>query len=145
MITTPSDYNHNNAWFVTDAGLITFQVQACSEARILIAEDPFNISTSNYEVVIGGSNNAKTSIVKDLTTLAEADTPGILSCDGPNNFWIRWQSKSGITVGQGALDSNLLVNFANLNMNPLYALSISTGQGSTGEWQFESRAGMCFF
>ena len=147
MITTPSDYSHNNAWLVTDAGFITFQVRACSEARILLAQDPFDVTSPNYEIVIGGSSNTKTSIVKDSTTLNEANTPGILSCDVPARFWIKWLPTSGIIVGDGILGSRELVRYDNTNMNPLYAVSISTGQGSTGEWQFESHSGKidCYY
>ena len=141
---TPAQYGHTHAWMVMGRKSLLFKVRACSEVRILLAYDPYDVTSNVKEVVIGGWSNTKSAIYGDLisnTTVATVDTINILSCDVFNDFWVEWYS-AGIVVGKGTSLSSLeFMRYDDQNIHKINALSFSTGAGSAGEWQVGSQAG----
>jgi hypothetical protein len=144
-VITPATYNLETAWFIVHQPFIAFQVLACREARILLTEDPFDLSVYTREVLLGGWGNTKSAIyTKNNQTGVEKDTTGILDCEDFRQFWIRWES-GVLSVGQGQLNGEELMSYEETESRSIVAVSISTGDGSTGEWQFNHDVGMVLF
>lgn len=140
---TPPEYGRRNAWMLMQRNFFAFQVRACSEVRVLLANDPRDLSVNVKEVLIGGWSNTKSAVYGDLTsnqTVAEVDTNNILNCDSFNEFWIQWHS-GGIDVGKGGLNTQIFLQHSDTNLHRIHALSISTGDGSSGEWQLSVQTG----
>ena len=142
-VNTPADYGRKNAWLVVDQQIISFKVRACAEARILLSEDPFDMTMFSREIVIGGESNTKSGIYDNNNqSLMESNTPAILQCDELIDFWIRWQPNGGtITVGKGPIDVGVFLKYDEFDLHPFYAVSISTGQNNSGSWQLKTDAG----
>jgi len=123
--------------------IIAFKVRACAEARILLSEDPFDLTTFSREIVIGGSSNTRSGIYDiNNQSLLETSTPAILQCEEFVDFWIRWQSNGGtITVGKGVIDVGVFLKYDDSDPHPVHAVSISTAQNNTGSWQLSTDAG----
>lgn len=122
---------------------LLFRVRACSEARLLLAYDPFDLTSNTKEVIIGGWSNTKSEIYGDMSsneTLVTEDTGSILNCDAFNDFWVQW-SASGITVGKGSLNSQEFLRYDQSGLHNIHAVSVSTGAGSAGEWQVSVQSG----
>ena len=74
----------------TNADDITVSTaQACSNALIALAPEPWNNSTI-YEVNIGQSSNTQILIRKDGVNIHSVTADGVLSCDVTRPFWISW-------------------------------------------------------
>ena len=69
------------------------------------------------------------------------DTPNMLKCDTLVDFWIRWGWDQSIRVGQGRLDEGLFLEWKDSDAQNIHAMSLTTGDGTTGEWRFSSNAG----
>jgi len=121
-----------------------FSVQACSDVRVLLSEDPYRPTGHLHEVVLGAWNNTKSLIYADVntnTTGVEVNTPALLSCEEMRTFWIQWQLDGLIVVGQGSLNTSELMRYRDPSPHPILAVSISTGEGSIGKWRFNRRTG----
>ena len=70
-----------------------------------------------------------------------ADTNSMLKCDTLVDFWIRWGWDKSIRVGQGQLDEGQFLEWKDDDTQNIHAISLSTGDGTTGEWQFSSGVG----
>jgi Farnesoic acid 0-methyl transferase len=145
---SPPTYGHDLAWFVTTSNFFLFRVRACSDVRLLLAAEPYSKNDNNgqhvHEVVIGGWHNSRSVIYRDLvsnTTAVEASTPNILSCDELRQFWIRWQSDGKIAVGQNVINTAEFLSYVDPAPHKINGISVSTGAGSSGEWQFVADSG----
>ena len=90
---TPStdERSYSYFWLVSEIEHITFQVQACAEASIVLSKTPEVTDSNAYEIIIGYYNNAKTIIRTEVgseSRVASADTVDVLSCDEARTFWI---------------------------------------------------------
>ena len=146
-VNTPVVYGYDLAWFVVHLNFFTFKVRACSEVRLILAEDPFvssATSTRVHEVVVGGWQNTKSVIYKDTInneTVVETATPRILNCNEFREFWIQWQTDGNISVGEGAVGTGEFLRYTDPDPHPIHSVSISTGEGSSGQWQISSETG----
>ena len=73
---------------------------------------------------------------------ASTDTPNILSSEKLQPFWVRW-SKGLIQVGKGHIvgDQELL-QWQDPNPRSVHSITVSTGWGTDGHWEFDSYEGM---
>jgi len=111
------------------------------EARILLLEDPYDISLYSREIVIGAVNNTKLIIYSvDRATLAETVLGGTVNCDEARRFWVSWTSQT-LRIGRGVLDSEELLQYFDTEFRPILAVSVASG--SAGEWQFTRGFGEC--
>jgi len=144
-VQTPGVYSHNHTWLIVHSVVITFKVRACEEARILLTENPYNLATYSREVIIGGWNNTRSAIVRheNHSILVERETRTILQCSELQDFWIGWNKQNGgrISVGKGVLGSGEFLTHMDPEFGHIYGVSVSTGNGFTGEWQFSTTVG----
>lgn len=143
---TPNVYNHNYAWLTLHRGVFIFQVRACAYAHLALLETPGDTSTNAYELVLGNSQNSKTTLYRGTSTsgsvVKEEDTRDTLHCDVLQDFWIRWGYDDYIRVGMGPLDSNLLLEWRDEKASQyIHSVSLATSEENTGEWQFSDEAG----
>jgi hypothetical protein len=122
---------------------IALKVRACSDARILLARY-FSVTDYDvYEIVIGANGNT-ISLIRvgiDGTVLIQQNTNNILHCTYGQWIWVDWSS--GISVGTGPLVGDL--EFLTVTSLPskfdISAVTIATGQGAEGFWEFTSVPG----
>jgi len=145
---TPNTYGYNNAWFVTNNYFFSFRVRSCSEVRLLLTVEPYQIDPSNeehiHEIVIGGWQNTRSVIYLDTVSnisVADSNTPNILSCNEFRQFWIQWTGNGAIAVGQNELGTSEFLRYVDTEPHRIYGISISTGAGSTGEWHIPAESG----
>ncbi|ELU12989.1 hypothetical protein CAPTEDRAFT_114549 [Capitella teleta] len=134
---------YNYTWFVTERTSISFKVKTCADAHLALSTDPMDVSTNTYEVIIGGWENTRSSIRRGIggDQLQTASTPDVLSCDELRLFWVSWQ-EGRIRAGQGnSLDHNILVEWVDPEPMGVGIISVTTGWGSTGEWEFANILG----
>jgi len=146
LIHTPATYGFTSMWYSAIARTsVHFKVRACSDVSIILAEH-FSITDYGvYEILIGGSNNTKSSIRQGIqgNTLVEMDTNDILHCSESRWFWISWYK--GIDVGSGPYVGD--IHILRLPMSniptalPVSAVAISTAAASDGDWEFTSVPG----
>jgi hypothetical protein len=143
-VTTPATYSFmQTAWFIVHHPFFTFKVRACGEARILLLADPFDVSLYSREIVIGGFSNTKVLIYDSRNaTLAERDIKGLLNCNELQQFWISWNLQTMLLlVGRGNVGNEELLQYSDTQLQPIHAVSVSTANGISGEWQFSRDAG----
>jgi Farnesoic acid 0-methyl transferase len=143
-VVTPPAYSFlKTAWFIVHQPFFTFQVRACADARILLLEDPVDVSLYSREVILGGVGNTKVMIYDSRNaTLAEQDARGLLSCNELQQFWISWNLQSMmLSIGRGTVGSEQILQYADNAMRPIHVVSVSTVNGIDGEWQFSRDAG----
>ena len=73
--------------------------------------------------------------------LTTASTPNMLQCDRLIDFWIRWAWNKGVRVGQGQLDQGQIMEYTDSNQDNIHSISLTTGDGTAGEWQFSYSKG----
>jgi acid stress-induced BolA-like protein IbaG/YrbA len=140
-ITTPGVFNRDTAWFIVQKSQITFQVRACSEVRVLLTEDLFDLSLYTREVILGASGNTRSVILgRNNVTLIENSTANVVQCNDFRQFLISWESGM-LQVNREQSTGDTLLKYLDTEMRTVHAVSISTGDGSTGEWRFSRDAG----
>ena len=80
--------------------------------------------------------------------LQSKDTPDIVSNQELRAFWISWANYR-LMVGYGAaIGKNMFLDYQESEPYPVTAISISTGWGAEGEWEFSDLEGnvkyLCF-
>ena len=137
---TPDNYNYNQFWLsVSGRWFMVFRVQACNDAHIGLAATAGNSENRLYEVVIGGNGNTQSFIRRTRLSSNEAvaETPDILNCNELRTFWIQWENNH-VEVGEGSvLNEGRFINwYDTTDPHVITAMALSTGWGSTGDWQF---------
>ena len=61
-VMTPSDYDHDYVWLITDRNSFQFQVKACYDVHIGLSSIPSNKSAMAYEIIMGANRNLFTII-----------------------------------------------------------------------------------
>jgi hypothetical protein len=146
LVHTPAVYGFNSLWYsAVEQTSLRFKVRACSDVSIILAEH-FSITDNGiYEILIGGSNNRKSSIRFGIQgiVLTEVDTLDLLHCSEARWFWIDWSK--GIHVGSGAYVGDIffltLPVFDMPGVFPVSSVSIATGGTSDGDWEFTTSPG----
>lgn len=140
-IMTPAVLNRDTAWFFVQKSQITFQVRACSEVRVLLTADPFDLSLYTREFILGASGNTKSVILgRNNATLVENITADVVQCNDFRQFLVSWESGM-LQVSREQSTGGALLKHLDAEMRTVHAVSISTGDGSTGEWRFSRDAG----
>ena len=133
------------AWMVPGQSYVTFQLRGCKEARVALAQTPFNASDGAYEVVIGYQDNMASKInrnVGDQNPVVSVVTENILDCYTYRPFWIRFDQVHGkISVGQGVLDSGLLMEWQDGSPHKVHAVGFGTGDREEVAVKFGEEAG----
>jgi hypothetical protein len=131
------------AWFIVHQLFFTFQMRTCAGARILLLEDPFDRSLYSRELVIGDRNNTKIRLLDaSENVVLEKDVNGLVHCSELRPFWISWNWQIGeLRVGKGLVNTEEILHYVDAAMSPFHAVSVSTGDGFTGEWQFTRDVG----
>ena len=95
--TTTSQYSFNRHWIFTRRSYITFSVQSCTSAIVLLAETPGSTETRYYEITIGLFENTKVSIFDSDNSgdIADMEIADLLNCDEFRKFWISWTFNNG--------------------------------------------------
>lgn len=143
-VQTPGTSVHNHTWLVVHSVFVFFKLRACQEAKILLAENPYDLNVYAREVIIGGWSNSKSAILKygDGSILAEKNTTGILQCQMLQDFWIAWNRLDGrLVVGKGELGKGEFLTYVDSDLRHIYGVSVTTGNGYHGEWQFQTSVG----
>lgn len=118
-------------------------MRTCAGARILLLEDPFDRSLYSRELVIGDRNNTKIRLLDaSENVVLEKDVNGLVHCSELRPFWISWNWQIGeLRVGKGLVNTEEILHYVDAAMSPFHAVSVSTGDGFTGEWQFTRDVG----
>lgn len=143
-VNTPPTYSSSRtAWFFVHHPFFAFKVRACAGARVLLLEDPVQGSLYSREVVLGGLGNTKVLIYDSRNaTLAETDAKGLLNCNELQQIWISWDLQTTLLrVGRGNVGAEEILRYADKDMRPIHAVSVSTDIGISGEWQLTRDAG----
>ena len=118
---------------------MVFQVKAGNDAHIGLAASVGNTDSRVYEVVIGGNNNTQSFIRRSPQANNEvlAETKDILSANEYRTFWIRW-ANNNLEVGEGSnIGVSKFMSWDDISdPHSVTGLSLSTGWGATGDWQF---------
>jgi Farnesoic acid 0-methyl transferase len=124
---------------------VTFEVTACNNARLKLAQRPFG--TVKYEVIVGAEGNSLTRILSyddsgSSEQVAERDTPGIIDCSELRRFTVSWMSDK-IQLSSGSMSGRVIIDWrTDQNKLALFAVGLATGPGSTGDWKFSSSEGL---
>jgi len=87
---------------------MTFQVRACEDARLILADVPGQWSTFAKEIRIGIDNNVTAVFDQYMSfgePLSSAQSDGILNCTEHRSLWLSWKEKrvdfgTGLDVGE---------------------------------------------
>jgi Farnesoic acid 0-methyl transferase len=121
-----------------------FEARACKEARIILSSQVQ--APAAYEVIIGSSNNMKTSIFRyDDTgilyeTVAEEDTPGVLDCTATRYFWLGWNNGL-LELAAGSSKGRRLVDWKDDNPRSINAVALRSRSSSETDWQYSYPSG----
>lgn len=73
---------------------------------------------------------------------AVTDTPDILTYDKLQSFWVSW-SGGLIKVGEGHIAGEKeILQWQDPNPRSVHAITVSTGWGADGHWEFDSYEGI---
>ena len=127
-------------WFYPVGQFIEFELRACDNARIRLAQIPKNEGTSGYDIVLG----AASSITKlnDDSQKVTVNTPQLLNCQAMRKFWITWSD--GVRVGTGKFNTGSFLSLTDAALVSITAVSITTPTPSSGggEWLIKRENGM---
>jgi hypothetical protein len=120
-------------------------VRACKNARLRLSRLPF--SPTQYEVVLGSDSNSRSKIVRhngdDAVVVAEADTTNILDCFESKRFYVSWSAnKIRVSLGSGS-GQTVLEWLEDQRQIVAFAISLSSGPESDGDWKFSYDEGEC--
>lgn len=126
---------------------VVFKIRACSDVHIVLAEY-FAVTDYNvYEIVIGQNSDSQSVIThgRNGIVLTRQSQASGLSCNYAVWFWIDWSR--GINVGTGYEVGDSVILGVNVTALPeifdINAVSITTGPGIDGYWEFTSVPGCC--
>ena len=136
---TDGTYDYERYHVVTSGRThMAFTLQACSDSHVGLSEVPGLASYNMYEVVIGGWENSKSVIRRQVqgTILAERQTPNILKCDETRYFWISW-ADGLIEMGSGAaIGQHRLIYYQDPDPYTVNSLTLDTASGFSGVYTF---------
>ncbi len=136
---TSNDGSYAGHALYLDNHVLHFRVRACRDASIrLVTTDFSDFGRNTYTVVLGGFENARSTIKRDgfTSALVDVETPNILDCAAFRSFWISWINGL-LEVGAGPQYSEY--NFMAWQMSStadIHVVSMAT-QGQHGEWEVE--------
>jgi len=132
ILKTPGDNQHTKMWLTTVTPYIEFEFQSCSDLKVALSTNPKDITSNTYEIIIGGWKNTKSVIRRGImqSTVAEADSPDIVSCDELRPFWIGWEN-GNMTVGQGKVTGQDVLMFYE-DPSPYFVTAVSLASGFDG-------------
>ena len=141
-VLTPAvyDYQYLPEVNVTHKTEVTFRVRAKSNAYVALSSVYGETTDKTYEIVIGGWENTK-SVIRSSgngPAIKETTTPGILNEEELRPFWISWK-RQVIEVGEGSRRGQgriLHWQVPQSKQHSVNCMSVSTGEGATGEWEF---------
>ena len=95
--TTTSQFNFNNHWIFTRRNFVTFSVQSCESAIVLLAQTPGITDTRYYEITIGMVDNTRLSFFDsdNAGEITDVVSDNLLNCDEFKQFWISWDFHHG--------------------------------------------------
>ena len=122
---------------------VTFTVQQCKEAYIVLSEIPGITLYNAYEIQLGISENTESRILQERggTELVREQTSQILSCNEPRTFWVSWPGgvSGQLEIGHGEVPgSDAFMKTSIDDMFMLNSMSISSGNTQTGQWVFNN-------
>ena len=124
--------------FASQEVAFVFSVRACSDAHILLSDKL--LGTDNYyEIIFGLSDNTQ-STIKDshLPNYVLESTPGILSCDNRQYYWVRYGTGE-VKAGTGRIPGmNIVIRAPESADRNVNAISLTTAEGVVGEWHLTS-------
>jgi Farnesoic acid 0-methyl transferase len=143
---TPDKQLDDDRWltFKSSRRSLNFEVRACYHARLRFSQIPF--ATPQYEIVLGSDFNSKSKILRydgdDVAVVAEEDTPGVVDCSESRKFGVSWNNGK-ITVSRGSVSGQVVLDWlADHNSINLFAIGLSTGPQSDGDWKFSYSEGI---
>lgn len=146
MLRTPDSEVSQNHWigFEAKQKSITIDIRACSNARLVLAQTPSSIPV--YAVVLGHSSNTKSKIVRygptgfNEETVAESDTQNIVDCYEWRRFCLTWANNK-LELRRMSSSGDVLLDWYDDNLKPVFALALTTGPDSIGDWKYSYRSG----
>ena len=124
-----------NWWSLRDQLGISFKVQSCSDARILLSSYLKNSKRSFYEIVLGAQSNSISTIAKDGSIVIQTSTPGLLNCRSSLAFWVGWRG-GFIQVGTGSIvGDNGFLQFTDPLIYRIRAVSFDSINPVTALWE----------
>ena len=132
MFTDELSETDRKNWFYTVGKFFQFELRACDNARIRLAQVPRSEGTSGYDVVLGAVSTI--TKLKDDTQKVSIDSPQLLNCKAMKKFWITWSD--GVKVGTGKFNTGLILHLIDASPVVITAISLTTPTPSTGggEW-----------
>ena len=139
---TADDYVYHTFWMKTTKKNFVFKVRCCNDAHVLMTTTMHHNDTEHaYELVFGGDNNNKVYIRKGSGWNGgvpgyerSGQFPGLMNCDELRTFWASWEGGL-VQAGSGAVPlSHTLLTWQDPEPLDVQYLAVSTGWGSTGEW-----------
>lgn len=122
----------------------TLSVRVCSSARIhlyaMIESEP-----QSYEIIIGAKSNSATQVYigaaqEGNEPSAEWSSIDVLHCYEYRTFWLSWKNGQ-IEVAKKSSSGERILEWTHEEPLTVHALSLSTGDGSHGEWKVSREAG----
>ena len=124
---------------------MSFQVQVCEDASIILMEYPGVVHTNSYEILLGQHNTQ--TLVYDTPggeLLQSVNTLSILSCAEVREFWISWE---GLQLEMGGGPTNGQSRFLSYDMTSkvidVRSVAFATGQQHEGTWELKRTNGQC--
>ena len=138
---TTDVFDYHTFWMKTTKTNFVFKVRCCNDAHVLMATTMHRNDTDHaYEVVFGGGQNQRAFVRKGSSWTGApgyeewTDFPGLVDCDELRTFWTSW-GDGLLQAGSGAVPlSHTLLTWQDPEPLDVEYLAVSTGWGSTGEW-----------
>ena len=143
-VITRSTHAYDTVWIQTELKHFSFQVKTCKDAHVILSRGSW-YNGSFYEIVFGSQNNQITVLRKSKSgpNEAQANTPGILSCDNFVKLWVSWYNVDVISVGKGAVvGEQTILSYQDPSPMIISAVSLSSWNEVSGVWKFYRDAGM---
>lgn len=125
---------------VSRKSYVAFSIRASADAHIALSSVYGDTREGTYEVTIGAERNSR-STIRDggLGTIMEwTVTRNILDPTEFHSFWISWDG-GVVALGRGSKKGEKCLvswNVPSQKQHSVNCISVSTDEGSSGEWQF---------
>ena len=141
-VLTPAvyDYQYLPEVAVSRKCHVALRVRAAAWAHVALSTVYGDTDHQTYEIVLGGWENKRSAIRYGGRgpVVAETATPELLDADDFRSFWISWEA-STVEVGRGmkkGLDRFLTWSAPPGQRHAVNCMSVSTGDGASGQWEF---------
>ena len=118
---------------------IVFKVMACSDVHVGLASYPGIFYAQMYEVIIGGWDNKKSAIRKEVqgTIMVEVEKDNVLDCNQYRSLWVSWYDGT-IMMGEGVhVGESILLSWKDLYPHPVTAVAFTNAAGWNGTWEVQ--------